>query len=290
MALISVQVPPKTKRLPLVIQGVLPEAAGALRRAEDESLTLVAAATDESPTVAAAATSDTGDQPDWYWFLAAFLLIGAGIWFGTQLLGTPAPITALAGISVFAAFYVLAQALERLAEFITYIPFIGAHIGATKANTHWETKEKAVTARDTAIAETMKALAQGSDADEKDAANAHRSSTNNTSISPSDAKMQEAGKVQQNVQQAANAHQWVNKVRTNRAVFFWALNSCLASIGCGWLKLSFLATIGVLTGPAWVHIAITGLVVGGGTKPLHDLITNIEKAKEAKEDQAKTNP
>jgi hypothetical protein len=29
-----------------------------------------------------------------------------------------------------------------------------------------------------------------------------------------------------------------------------------------------------------IDVALTGLVIGAGTKPLHDLITRIEKAKE----------
>jgi hypothetical protein len=37
--------------------------------------------------------------------------------------------------------------------------------------------------------------------------------------------------------------------------------------------------IGVTTAPLWMDIAVTGLAVGAGTKPLHDLISKIEKSK-----------
>jgi hypothetical protein len=34
----------------------------------------------------------------------------------------------------------------------------------------------------------------------------------------------------------------------------------------------------------WVDLLVTGLAVGGGTKPLHDLISNLQASKEAKKD------
>jgi hypothetical protein len=44
-----------------------------------------------------------------------------------------------------------------------------------------------------------------------------------------------------------------------------------------------LGAIGVQAAPIWLDIVVTGLAIGSGTKPLHDLIKNIEKAKEGKE-------
>ena len=34
----------------------------------------------------------------------------------------------------------------------------------------------------------------------------------------------------------------------------------------------------------WVDLLVTGLAVGGGTKPLHDLVSNLQASKEAKKD------
>jgi hypothetical protein len=37
-------------------------------------------------------------------------------------------------------------------------------------------------------------------------------------------------------------------------------------------------------------VLVSGLVVGAGTKPLHDLITNIQASKDAKQAQVPTAP
>lgn len=47
---------------------------------------------------------------------------------------------------------------------------------------------------------------------------------------------------------------------------------------------SFLDAIGFEGTPAPVDIVISGLAVGSGTKPLHDLISSLQKAKEERED------
>jgi hypothetical protein len=36
--------------------------------------------------------------------------------------------------------------------------------------------------------------------------------------------------------------------------------------------------------PFWADLLVTGLVVGAGTKPLHDLVSNIERVKNGKQD------
>jgi hypothetical protein len=36
--------------------------------------------------------------------------------------------------------------------------------------------------------------------------------------------------------------------------------------------------------PFWADLLVTGLVVGAGTKPLHDLVANIERSKNGKHD------
>src|SRR5438477_102182 len=40
--------------------------------------------------------------------------------------------------------------------------------------------------------------------------------------------------------------------------------------------------------PAEVDMAVTGIAIGSGTKPLHDLISNLQKSKEKKEDPKET--
>jgi hypothetical protein len=86
---------------------------------------------------------------------------------------------------------------------------------------------------------------------------------------------------------AAKAAAWqrvVDRIRRNTAVIAWGLASLLGMVLCGLFGLFMLRLIGFPDVPKEVDIVISGLAVGSGTKPLHDLISNIQKAKETKED------
>ena len=67
-----------------------------------------------------------------------------------------------------------------------------------------------------------------------------------------------------------------------RAVRMWSAACFLAMLGCGGLGIFLLHSVGLSTVPPAVDIGITGLAVGSGTKPLHDLISNIQKSSDAK--------
>jgi hypothetical protein len=75
----------------------------------------------------------------------------------------------------------------------------------------------------------------------------------------------------------------VNRIRRNRAVIVWGAASLLAMLACGAFGIRLLSAARFDV-PAFWDIALTGLAVGAGTKPLHDLISNIQKAKESRED------
>lgn len=70
-----------------------------------------------------------------------------------------------------------------------------------------------------------------------------------------------------------------NKMDNNMVWHFFIYTSVLGVLAAYSLNLSFLSLLEVKVHPA-VDILITGLVIGSGTKPLHDLITYIQKAKE----------
>jgi len=70
-----------------------------------------------------------------------------------------------------------------------------------------------------------------------------------------------------------------NKMDNKMVWHFFMLASGLGIVAAYYLNLSFLSLLEVKVHPAW-DILITGLVIGSGTKPLHDLITYIQKAKE----------
>jgi hypothetical protein len=98
--------------------------------------------------------------------------------------------------------------------------------------------------------------------------------------------------------QAAVASKEQHRSQANRAVLMWAIASTLAMIICAWVGIFLLRSVetpsstasaaaralvkpasggGTTTLPnRWVDLVVTGLVVGAGTKPLHDLISNIQ--------------
>jgi hypothetical protein len=76
----------------------------------------------------------------------------------------------------------------------------------------------------------------------------------------------------------------VDKIRRNTAVVAWGLASFLGMVLCGLFGLYMMRLVGFTGVPKQVDIVLSGLAVGSGTKPLHDLISNVQKAKEQKED------
>jgi hypothetical protein len=153
------------------------------------------------------------------------------------------------GISIFALLYIVAQALERLLEPLS--SFYGrtkatAEAGTTipaAATASRYTKSQAVKERDKALAANSAATA------------------------------------------AADAAWWqelVDQIRRNSTTL-WAVASMLGMVVAGWLGVLLLRAVNENNAPRWLDIIITGIVIGGGTKPLHDLIGNIQNAKEDKE-------
>jgi hypothetical protein len=70
------------------------------------------------------------------------------------------------------------------------------------------------------------------------------------------------------------------QAKANRAVIFGAVGFVLAVLLAEWLGLYFVEAVGVGDVNSSLDVIITALAIGGGTKPLHDGIKRIEKAKE----------
>lgn len=81
---------------------------------------------------------------------------------------------------------------------------------------------------------------------------------------------------------AAKAADLTRKTR-ERAILFWAITSVAGILASIWLGLYFLAAIlapaegGAAPVPRWADAVVTGVVIGGGSKALHDLITKVQK-------------
>jgi len=61
-----------------------------------------------------------------------------------------------------------------------------------------------------------------------------------------------------------------------KTAWMWALATSLALFTCAWFGVLLLAAIGINDAPQWFDLAATALVIGAGTKPLHDLISNLQ--------------
>ena len=85
------------------------------------------------------------------------------------------------------------------------------------------------------------------------------------------------------IQSAAAAQALVNQIRRNATVFAWGVASFLGMVAAGSFGIFLVAACGFDIPEFW-DIALTGLAVGSGTKPLHDLIGNLQKAGNEKAD------
>lgn len=84
------------------------------------------------------------------------------------------------------------------------------------------------------------------------------------------------GQVQELVDLAAAAQAQVETLRSNRAVFFWAIASVCGLVISGGFGIFLLQSIA--NGPVnpYLDLAVTGLTIGAGTKPTHDLIASLQ--------------
>jgi hypothetical protein len=166
-----------------------------------------------------------------------------------NVLLNPGPFAFEPGIGVFALFYILAQATERVLELLQ---FAAPGAGATTGRSGQKVP--------------------------KDEANRSLSHCLTAAINHS---------TQQNLTFAADAKAVVEIVQMNRALLAWSLGSFLAMVGCGALGLYLIDAITTSGAPPrFIDLTITGLVIGAGTKPLHDLIKNLEAAKQNQENPA----
>jgi hypothetical protein len=83
---------------------------------------------------------------------------------------------------------------------------------------------------------------------------------------------------------AAASQATVDEKKMGRAFFWWAVATVIGLIVSRALGLYIAGAVVDTNGgvpPEWLDLLITGLILGGGTKPLHDLTSQLEKSKES---------
>ena len=166
------------------------------------------------------------------------------------------------GIAIFAPLYVAAQAIERFLEPI-----------ASRFFTPTEEKDDVKQARETKLRVTEAARAMPLPAA---GATAERGALM-ARATPPDVKAADTS------EQLA-LHR-LRRKKSIRKLVWWAVASVLGLVLCAGFGLGIFAAMAESTedwkdSQHFLDIALTGLVIGAGTKPLHDLITRLEKAKD----------
>ena len=215
------------------------------------------------------------------YLFAAYVLVvgGALLGWGLDAWVHPAAPVVVQGLSVFAVLYVAAQAIERTIEPIT--EWTGTVLGGVKAPREdvagGETKD---TAPDQPVPdERMK-----SKAELKNRRAQAIQTARSRAASGQDPAAQRAAHV------AAISQAGVEQDRRNSTVLVWGIATFLGILVSGWIGLALLRSVGVQSAPRVLDIIVTGLAIGGGSKPLHDLISNLQASKEQKKDPADVKP
>jgi hypothetical protein len=219
------------------------------------------------------------DPPSWPWILVAFGILAVGtfvsyvVWRSVK----PTDFMPSSNYAVYAGLFVMALALERVLE-----PFSGLFIPSVKA----KKAQSAAMAAHAMRAQVVAATSQlhGAVADPVAAAQ----------------WAEEAAAAAQ--KDAAVARKEHHHSQANRAVLMWATAAVLAMLACASLGIFLLRSIetpsavrgatasasvrsssAAPSGPSPaknpnrpLDLLVTGLVVGAGTKPLHDLISQIQ--------------
>jgi hypothetical protein len=154
------------------------------------------------------------------------------------------------GFSVFAVLYIATQAIERFLEPIASTTLLGAD-KAEKAKK--DVKQKA---------DALGAL-----------------------LSPATPDPAE-GQVIEAAQEKRDADSKLQRLQANRKIMLWAVASVMGLATAVLMNLTLIESIASVTksgaAAGWferLDVVITGLAIGGGTKPLHDLIANLESKK-----------
>ena len=223
------------------------------------------------------------NPPTWGWILSAFVILAAGtagsyfLWKGLK----PADFMPSSNYATYAGLFIMALAIERILE-----PFSGLFVPATKKKKA-ESRATAAQAKraQTAATSGPRAAVVVPVGQAKKAAVAEQAAA----VQRSAAARKAAAAAQREAAVAQTTH---HRYQSARAVLMWATASVLAMLVCAALGIFLLRSVetpspakasAASSAPApakdpnrVLDLLVTGLVVGAGTKPLHDLITQVQ--------------
>jgi hypothetical protein len=217
----------------------------------------IVAEAEAEPKVVASSKEGTSDTvatqplPRYMAFGLACLAAGLGLGILLQYLFHPGfrhlPVLP-ASVGAFALLYVMAQSIERLLVPVSW--FGGGFLGPVGEGGQW--RDFASRSKASLAVKHQEAMAAAYRTPNKDTA-----------------------------QTAANSQHDLDQYRANLTATTFGLAAFAAMLVSGYAGVFLLHIVGLHTA-AWLDILVTGLAIAGGTKPLHDLISNISAGGKAK--------
>ena len=269
----AICIPPRPELVPEVGRGPAALTAEPTAATDDKAtyadaavapVTGPAAATDDKTTDAGKAVA-----PQARYLIITGAVIVAGGFAGTLIHDHWARAVSFVppqGIGIFALFYIIAQVIERVQE--PFVPYLGLAKDPGEERREEQEKELKKEKQEVEPAKLKNQLQAKAALERAVVAEFNRSER--SSGQPT---------LEEDV---ANKERCVDQIRANLTVLIFGTSALLAMIISGYMKAGLLRTVGESGIPAWVDIAVTGLIVGG-TKPLHDLISNISASKVEKQ-------
>ena len=188
-----------------------------------------------------------------------------------------------AGVTVFAVFYVLAQTIERLllpiARLVPTTAVKTPEGGGTSAPASEPPATESTTP--TPLLGYRSRLVTRHQAFKQRTAAVERCANIEDPDMSGDPDMSESTSralAKREAQAAANWQEALQQAQVNSTTV-WAIGAALAFILCAALDVYLLSAIGVIewNPPHWLDLLATGMAIGGGTAPLHDLIDRVQK-------------
>jgi hypothetical protein len=159
-----------------------------------------------------------------------------------------------AGVGSFSLIYIMAQAIERI--LVPFSWFGGGFLGGCGAAPGNHSKKGLKKDRQSAMLKAGQAPASAS-ADEKKELSKKNAETKHS----------------------------LDQYKANLTGTSFGVAAALATVVSGYTGTFLLRTVGLNTA-GWLDVLVTGLVIAGGTKPLHDLISNISSSSQNKDSTA----
>jgi hypothetical protein len=207
--------------------------------AGQEHKTVVASSKVSSKAPDVGASQTVATQPGLPYIVFGLLALATGFASGLALQQhfhpgmTKLPVIP-AGFGVFGLLYVLAQAIERVLQPVSW--FGGGFLGGLEGG---KTKIDLAKSHQSAVVQALKQPASDEDA-----------------------------------QRAADSQHEIDQYKANLTATSFGVAALLAMLVSGYTGLFLLSAVGLHIA-GWLDLLVTGLAIAGGTKPLHDAISNL---------------